>query len=88
MLRKTSNFFFASLSAWLGSRASARNWLLGEVMPNVEELTAYLPQRVSAMPPADVVVTGGMRRLRASQALCSSQGTCFVLLIPSVHKVR
>jgi hypothetical protein len=78
----TSNFFFASLSAWLGSRASIRNWLLGELMPNVEELTAYLPQRVSAMPPADVVVMEGMRRLRALQALCTSHGTRFVLLIP------
>jgi hypothetical protein len=78
----TSNFFFASHSAWLGSRASVRNWLLGELMPNVEQLTAYLPQQVSAMPSADVVVAEGMRRLQTLEALCASHGTRFVFLIP------
>ena len=78
----TSNFFFASHSAWLGSRASIRNWLLGELMPNVEQLTAYLPQQVSAMPSGDVVVAEGMRRLQTLEALCASHGTRFVLVIP------
>jgi hypothetical protein len=78
----TSNFFFASHSAWLGSRASIRNWLLGELMPNVEQLTAYLPQQVSAMPSGDVVVGEGMRRLQTLEALCASHGTRFVLVIP------
>jgi hypothetical protein len=78
----TSNLFFANISAWLGSRASVRNWLLGELMPNVTELTAYLPQGVSAMPTADVVVAEGLRRLKTLQELCESHGTRFVLLIP------
>jgi hypothetical protein len=77
-----SNYFFARTSAWLGSRSSIRNWLLGELMPNIEQLTEYLPEKVPPMPATDVVVEEGLRRLEVLQTLCASHGTRFILLIP------
>jgi len=78
----TSDFFFAHLSSWLGSRSEIRNWLLEELMPNIENLTLYLPEKAVPMPPSDIVIREGLPRLQAMQQLCTNHGTQFVFLIP------
>jgi hypothetical protein len=77
-----SNLFFANLSAWLGSRAMIRNWLLGEVLPNVDELIRYLPEKAGALPATQIVVSKGLERLQQLEELCKSNGSGLILLMP------
>ena len=78
----TSNFLFAHLSSWLGSRSEIRNWLLGKAMPNVKTLTTYLPAKAGPMPPGDILVREGLPRLQAMHQLCKDHGVGFVFLMP------
>jgi hypothetical protein len=77
-----TNFLFANGSAWLGSRAMIRNWLLEELMPDVEKLTSYLPEKAAPLPSADVVVPPSVARLQEIQALCRENGSSFLFVIP------
>jgi hypothetical protein len=81
----TSNLFFANWSAWLGTRSLIRNWLLGELMPNVDQLTAYLPEKAAPLPPDEVVMQQSLRRLQELQALCKNNGTKFIFVLPPVR---
>jgi len=81
----TSNLFFANGSAWLGSRSMIRNWLLGELMPSVEQLTGYLPEKAAPLPPDKVVVQESLRRLQEIDQLCRDAGTRFVFVLPPVR---
>jgi hypothetical protein len=80
-----SNLFFANWSAWLGSRSMIRNWLLAELMPRVEQLTAYLPQNAPALPPDEVVILQSLGRLQEIQELCGKNGTRFAFVVPPVR---
>jgi hypothetical protein len=81
-----SEFFFANQSSWLGSRSSIRNWLLETLMPNIVQLTKYLPQNSSPMPPEDVVVREALVRLKTMQRLCQDHDARFLLLIPPLRE--
>ncbi len=80
-----SNLFFANGSAWLGSRSMIRNWLLGELMPSVEQLTAYLPEKAVPMPKSELVIRHGLERLKEIDKLCRKNGTEFVFVIPPLR---
>jgi hypothetical protein len=81
-----SNLFFANLSSWLGSRSGIRNWLLGEIMPDIAQLTNYLPETAPPMPPDNIVLQQALPRLQAMQRLCEEHGTRFVFLIPPLRE--
>jgi|HubBroStandDraft_1064217.scaffolds.fasta_scaffold18209_3 hypothetical protein len=80
-----SNLFFANWSAWLGSRSMIRNWLLGELMPSVEKLTAYLPEKAPPLPPDEVVTQQSLARLHEIQELCRNNGARFIFVFPPVR---
>jgi hypothetical protein len=77
-----SNLFFANLSTWLGSRAMIRNWLLSELMPNLDELTTRLPAKAGPLPPNNVLIPQSLDRLAEIQNLCRQQGVALIFLIP------
>jgi len=78
----TSAYFFANRSAWLGSRAQIRNWLLQEIMPGLEHLIGYFPAKTPPMPPKEQVVAGVLPHLLALDQLCKSNGARLVVLVP------
>jgi hypothetical protein len=77
-----SAYFFANRSDWLGSRAQIRNWLLQEIMPNLEHLIGFFPGKTPPMPPKEQVVAGVLPHLLALNQLCNSNGTRLVVLVP------
>jgi hypothetical protein len=84
----TSNFFFANLSAWLGNRSLIRNWLLGELMPSVDQLTAYLPQKATPLPTQEVILQQSLLRLQQIKDLCTDNGAKFIFVLPPVRGVN
>lgn len=83
----TSNLFFANQSAWLGSRSMIRNWLLGELMPSFDQLTAYLPEKAPPLPADELVIQQSLGRLEEMQELCRNNGAGFIFVLPSVRGV-
>jgi len=78
----TSAYFFANRSGWLGSRAQIRNWLLQEIMPNLEHLIGVFPGKTPPMPPKEQVVAGVLPHLLSLNQLCNSNGIRLVVLVP------
>jgi hypothetical protein len=78
----TSAYFFANRSDWLGSRAQIRNWLLQEIMPNLDHLIGFFPGKSPPMPPKDQVVAGVLPHLVALNQLCESNGAHLMALVP------
>lgn len=78
----TSAYFFANRSAWLGSRAQIRNWLLQEIMPNLEHLIGFFPAKTPPMPPKEQVVAGVLPHLLDLNQLCYSNGVRLIVLVP------
>lgn len=77
-----SAYFFANRSDWLGSRAQIRNWLLQEIMPNLERLIGFFPGKTPPMPPKEEVISSVLPHLRALNQLCESNGARLVVLVP------
>jgi len=77
----TSNYFFANQSRWLGNRAHIRNWLLQEIMPNLDQLIGFFPGNAPTLPP-DVVFTHGLPHLRKMDELCRANRARFLLVVP------
>src|SRR5207248_1429512 len=61
-----SDYFFDSLSSWMGHRAEIHNWLLRRVGPEINDLVAYLKPKNQPLPPSDVIVAKALPRLRMS----------------------
>jgi hypothetical protein len=77
-----STYFFANRSAWLGSRAEIRNWLLQKIMPNLGRLISYFPGKTPPMPSEKQVVAGVVPHLIALDLLCRANGARLVAVIP------
>jgi hypothetical protein len=80
----TSAYFFANRSAWLGSRAQIRNWLLQEIMPDLERLISYFPGKTPPMPEPGHLVAGVLPHLRALDQLCKANGARLVIVVPPI----
>jgi hypothetical protein len=78
----TSAYFFANRSAWLGSRAQIRNWLLQEIMPELEHLIGFFPGKTPPMPPKDQVVATVLPHLLSLNQLCNSNGARLLVVVP------
>jgi hypothetical protein len=77
-----SAYFFANRSDWLGSRAQIRNWLLQEIMPNLERLIGFFPGKTPPMPAKEQVVAGAVPHLLSLDQLCKSNGARLIVLVP------
>ena len=78
----TSAYLFANRSDWLGSRAQIRNWLLQEIMPNLEHLIGFFPGKTPPMPAKELVIEAVLPHLRALNQICNSSGARLVVLVP------
>jgi hypothetical protein len=78
----TSEYLFASYSAWLGSRGQIRNWLLHKVMPKLEVLVRYFPGPTPPMPAATEVVAGVVPHLTMLDEVCRGHGVRLVIVVP------
>lgn len=78
----TSDYFFASLSEWLGSRGQIKNWLLHEVMPGLEHLVGFFPAATPPMPPPAEVVAEVLPHLIALDQICRGHGVRLVIVVP------
>ena len=79
-MMSTSTYFFANLSEWLGTRASIRNALLEEWLPDAPLLVAHFSTRAAAVPVTATHLAAA--RLQKMRDICQSYGAGFALLIP------
>jgi len=84
----TSDYFFDSLSSWMGHRAEIHNWLLRKSAPKVDDLVPYLRPQKQPLPPSDVIVAKALPRLRILNELAQQHGARFFLLIPPTMDVQ
>lgn len=84
----TSDYFFDSLSSWMGHRAEIHNWLLRKGAPGINDLASYLKPQNRPLPPSDALVAKALPRLRMLNELAQENGARFFLLIPPTMDVR
>ena len=80
----TSAFFFANLSAWLGQRASIRNWILESWLPNASLLASSLTSRVPPVSETEKreMVRIAEYRLSELRDLSAPYGARLLFLVP------
>ena len=78
----TTNYFFAHWSAWFGTRVELRKWLLGQIMPDVVNMTVVLGARPASNIPVSEVLLRSGPRLKELKALCDRYGSRCTILIP------
>jgi len=76
-----SNYFFASLSSWLGGRAEIRKFLLSEIVPDLEQFVKKLNDGPPVYPADDVVFDKARERMRRLKALCEGYGVQLVTVL-------
>jgi hypothetical protein len=79
---RTSDYFFANFSSWLGHRGEIHNWLLRKSLPNASDLAQQLRPKNRPLPPPEIIVAKALPRLRLLNQLCHQNGSRFFLLIP------
>lgn len=83
-----SDYFFDSLSGWMGHRAEIHNWLLRKAAPGINNLVSYLKPKNQPLPPSEVIVAKALPRLRELNELSQQFGARFFLLIPPTMDVQ
>lgn len=83
-----SDYFFDSLSSWMGHRAEIHNWLLRKAAPGVTELASHLKPTNPPLPSSDVILAKALPRLRKLNELSQQYGARFFLLIPPTMDVH
>jgi len=75
-----SKYFFASLSAWLGTRSVMRKNLLRVIFPDLEVFTRKLVGP-PVYPDADSAYEKAVRRMRDLKSLCDEKGVKLVVIL-------
>lgn len=83
-----TDYFFDSLSSWMGHRDEIHNWLLRKAAPGMNELASYLKPQNPPLPSRDVILAKVLPRLRKLNELSQQYGARFFLLIPPTMDVR
>lgn len=81
-LMTTSDYLFAHISSWFGTRSHVRVYLLERLLPHADLLASYLAPAGTGHDNGAPDLSGALQRLRELQQLCSSHGAGFALLIP------
>jgi hypothetical protein len=79
---------FASFSRYYANRMDVRKWLLGLVIPGLDELSSRLAPPTPPLPPDDQIEHRLRPRIRAIKDLCAAHGTRLVLILPPTHAAR
>ena len=77
-----SAYFFANVSAWLGTRATFRDGLMQKWLPGADMLAAHLSVGPTRSVPNEKSVTLGVQRLLPLRALGEKYEARFIYLVP------
>lgn len=83
-----TDYFFDSISSWMGHRAEIHNWLLRKAAPGINDLVQYLKPQNQPLPPSDAILAKALPRLRKLNELSQQYGARFFLLIPPTMDVQ
>ena len=83
-----TDYFFDSISSWMGHRDEIHNWLLRKAAPGMNELASHLKPKNQPLPPSDVILAKALPRLRKLNELSQQYGARFFLLIPPTMDVQ
>ena len=83
-----TDYFFDSISSWMGHRDEIHNWLLRKAAPGMNELASHLKPKNPPLPPSDVILARALPRLRKLNELSQQYGARFFLLIPPTMDVQ
>jgi len=83
-----SNYFFASLSAWLGGRADIRKFILSTMLPDLEDFVGWLRPGPPSYPGADVVFNKVRDRMARLKTLCESHGIPLITVLYPTLQVK
>ena len=76
-----SNYFFASLSAWLGGRAEIRKFLLSNIIPDLEQFVRVLNGGPPSYPGDDLIFEHTQERMERIKSLCERYGVQLVSVL-------
>jgi hypothetical protein len=82
---RLSSLALANLSFFYGTRAEIRNWILGQIIPDLPLLTHNLQPQQQA-PDYYTAHALGMQRLRQLGELCRQHGAALVFVIPPANE--
>jgi hypothetical protein len=69
-----SNYFFASLSAWLGSRVEIRKFILSHVITDLQDFVGLLNTEPPIYPVENIAFDKARKRMVQLKTLCESYG--------------
>jgi len=82
-MMRTSDYFFANLSSWIGGRVYFRNGVLEKWVPHASMLVAHFNEVDPTPITANPAINGrALEHLRQIRELCRSRGASFIMLIP------
>jgi hypothetical protein len=81
----TSNLFFANFSVFYGSRSHIRKWILGELLPDLQEMTSRFTPPKPPLPPDSEIQRIATVRLRALQSLCGQHDARLIFVVAPTH---
>lgn len=79
---QASNLLFATFSQYYANRMDVRKWLLGMIVPGLQQLGEKLRPPSPPLPPDDEIVQRALPRIEALRDLCAAHGARLVLVVP------
>jgi hypothetical protein len=77
-----SNYFFASLSGWLGAKADIRKWMLIHTMPDLVEAANFVRPGTPVLPDSDTLRKTIAANLLALKQVCDNSGSRLIVVVP------
>jgi hypothetical protein len=77
-----SNYFFASLSGWLGAKADIRKWMLLHTMPDLVGAANFVRPVPPVLPDSDTLRKTIASNLRALKQVCDTGGSRLIIVVP------
>jgi len=77
-----SNYFFASLSGWLGAKSEIRKWVLIRVMPDLDAVGNLLRPGPPILPGSDTLQKRITSNLLALRQVCDAHGSRLIIVVP------
>jgi hypothetical protein len=77
-----SNYFFASLSGWLGAKSDIRKWMLLHTMPDLVEVANFVRPVPPVLPDSDTLRKTITLNLLALKQVCDTGGSRLIVVVP------
>jgi hypothetical protein len=80
-----SNYFFASLSGWLGAKSEIRKWMLIRAMPDLDAVANLVRPGPPHLPASDTLKKIITSNLLALKQVCDANGSRLIIVVPSTQ---